>query len=371
MYASKTTASSDTYIPNGPKPVFIRQDDIRNFEKKPVTGEELYISLAKIVKLDQIAGIQEIRALWRIYLSSREERVRLITEGLEIRGALTTVYDTNPFTRSHDENLTRVVIKDVPLSVSDDMIRHEIQSFKHEIKGDIIRQKLRVNGQLTNCLNGDRVLFISPPSQPIPRKIMIGKIFRARIYHDGQPTPTMKIPTCSRCLETGHHVSQCNNALKCQLCRKEGHMKSNCLGNVHVNDAVAHENNGADEGTHIEPNIVRSSRRQTSLADFLPRTPTPASENDVTPKETDRRGEVADPSSCAKDARSQQGTACSQSAVEEERTSNADSGQELSSEESDSESDRPVTSPEMPMPAKRKLDKKPPKKKKTISSKKK
>ena len=362
MYVSKATVSSDMYIPNGPKPVFIRQDDIRNFEKKPVTGEELYISVAKVVKPDQIAGIQEIRALWRIYLLSREERVRLITEGLEIRGALTPVYDTNPFTRSHDENLTRVVIKDVPLSVSDDMIRHEIQSMKHEIKGDIIRQKLRVNGQLTNCLNGDRVLFISPPSQPIPRKIVIGKIFRARVYHDGQPTPNVRIPTCSRCLETGHHVSQCNNALKCQLCRKEGHMKSGCPGNARVNASTTDENNRADDETHIESNSVRSNRRQTSLADFLPRAPTPSSENDVIPNEGDRRGAGASTSSTAN-------VDHSHSAVEKEPTTNTDSEQELCTEDSDSESDRPVTSPEMPIPPKRKLDKKPPKKKKTISSK--
>ena len=34
-----------------------------------------------------------------------EARVKLITEGLELRGALTPIHDLNPFTQSRDENL--------------------------------------------------------------------------------------------------------------------------------------------------------------------------------------------------------------------------------------------------------------------------
>ena len=142
------------------------------------------------------------------------------------------------------------------------------------------------NGQLTNCLNGDRVLHITPPSQPIPRKITIGKTFRARVYHNGQPTPNIGTPTCSRCLEKGHHVSNCTNAMKCQLCRKDGHVRSECpeghrtvggRGAMPADEARIPGPRETPDETNRDGRGVRnnescdSSRRQTSLADYLPK----------------------------------------------------------------------------------------------------
>ena len=254
MYAqsvqSSKDADSDVYKPNGPKPVFLKTDSVKNSEKKPLTGEELYVALVKTVPIEHICGIQEIRSLWRIYLSSQDERIKVISSGIDLRGSFTPVYDTNPFTRSHQEHVIRVTVKDVPLSVSDNLIRMEIEATKTEIKGDIVRQRLRVNGQLTNCLNGDRALYISPPSQPLPRKMVIGGIFRARVYHNGQQSPNTGVTTCSRCLEKGHHVTQCNNNVKCQECRKDGHVKNQCPErNLRENDGAI----AADDVTTTMP----------------------------------------------------------------------------------------------------------------------
>ena len=143
------------------------------------------VALAKTLNTDNILGIQQIRRLWRIYMNSHEDRVKQISNGLFIRGVSIAVYDVNPFTRSKDKNLTRVTIKDVPLSVSEKVIRSKIENLKCQIQGDIYRQKLRVNGQLTN---GDRVLYITPPSQPLPRKLSFGNNFmgRGRVSHPGQ-----------------------------------------------------------------------------------------------------------------------------------------------------------------------------------------
>lgn len=63
--------------------------------------------------------------LWRIYLSRHEDRVRLITDGLVFRVAMAPVHDVNPLTREKDENMTILMIKDVPLSLSDEVIRSE------------------------------------------------------------------------------------------------------------------------------------------------------------------------------------------------------------------------------------------------------
>lgn len=278
MYAEKSTPHPESHLPKGPKPVFIRTDGIRNEDKKPITGEEIYVSLVKVLNGDNIAGIQQIRRLWRIYLNSHTDRVELISNGLTLRGASVPVFDVNPFTKSRDENLTRVAIKDIPLSVSDDVIRAKLQAMKHEIHGDIYRQKLRVNGQLTNCLNGDRVLHISPPIQPLPRKLVFGNTFMARVYHSGQPEFSRGAQaTCSRCLQAGHHVSRCTNEVKCQVCKQSGHMRNECpenrqtlRSNLATPDASSHT--ALEDSTTQDENTQQTNTnkiRQTRLADFV------------------------------------------------------------------------------------------------------
>ena len=46
------------------------------------------------------------------------------------------------WTRSREENLTKLTIKDIPLSLSDDVIRAEQEAKKYEVKGTIVRQKV-------------------------------------------------------------------------------------------------------------------------------------------------------------------------------------------------------------------------------------
>ena len=218
MYAQKAAPRPDSYIPTGPMPVFLRSTDVRNIDEKPLAGEELYLSVANTVQKDNIVGIQQIRNLWRIYLNSHDDRVRVITDGLVIRGTVAPVHDTK------EKNITKLTIKDIPLSLSDDVIRAELEAKKYEVKGTIVRQKLRVNGQLINCVNGDRVVYIRPPSQPLPRKVAFASTFMARIFHLGQPQTAL---TCSRCLQTGHHVSTYAD-VRCRRCKESGHLQSSC-----------------------------------------------------------------------------------------------------------------------------------------------
>ena len=311
MYAGKAMPRPEAYLPKGPKPVFIRADDIRNEDKKQVTGEEIYVALAKVLDSNDIAGIQQIRRLWRIYLKSQTDRIKLISSGLMLRGASIPVYDLNPYTKSRDENLTRVVIKDIPLSLSDDVIRAQIQAMKYEIQGDIYRQKLRVNGQLTNCFNGDRMLYITPPSQPLPRKLLFGNLFMARVYHPGQPeNPASGQVTCSRCLESGHHVSRCNNDLRCQVCKQTGHMKNECpenrqaLRNNLRSDSPPRQPTAREETddggpalvTPVNENMQLGSRtRQTRLADFVQTIPQRSQRNNIVRTDPDEVMDLRSP----------------------------------------------------------------------------
>ena len=274
MSDGQTTPNSNKpmYVPKGPKPVFLRSEDVRNGDTKPLTGEELYVALSKFVTPVNITGIQQIRHLWRIYLEKQPDRVKLITTGLEIRGATAPVHDINPFTKAREENHVRVLIKDVPLSVSDEVIKSDLKARKVNVEGDIYRQKLRVNGQLTSCLNGDRVLYIKPPLQRLPRKILLGGIFMARVYHQGQPEQSNKgVVTCSKCLENGHHVSMCNNVVKCRMCMQSGHVKGNCPNATH-HLATDREKQRSGTNTSLTQGAMYSekARKQSCFQDFLP-----------------------------------------------------------------------------------------------------
>ena len=49
----------------------------------------------------------------------------------------------------------------------------------------IYREKLRVDGILTNCDTGDRLVISKPLTHPLPRSLQIGKYW-GRIFHPSQ-----------------------------------------------------------------------------------------------------------------------------------------------------------------------------------------
>ena len=233
-YAERASPAPSA-TPISSKPVFIRHRDIQNAENNTPTGEEIYVSLSKKVHSKLIVGVQKVRGLWRIYIDSKEARVALISEGVMLRGVKTNVHDKNPYL-NENEGLMRLTIKDVPLSVNDELIVSELEGRKHKVRGNVIRQRLRVNGQLTSCLNGDRAVYIDQPRQPLPRHVSIAS-FKARIFHQGQVTEA-SLATCSRCLVTGHHASTCSKPFVCKHCRQPGHRAFECTGRSEENATV-------------------------------------------------------------------------------------------------------------------------------------
>ena len=55
MYADK---AAHRPVPTGPKPVFLRVTDVRNTDRKALSGEELYLSIANTVYQGNIVGVQ-------------------------------------------------------------------------------------------------------------------------------------------------------------------------------------------------------------------------------------------------------------------------------------------------------------------------
>ncbi|XP_071478309.1 uncharacterized protein [Diadema antillarum] len=212
----------------GGKPVFLKNKDIPSASEKGMSNEDMYKCLIRSVQGREIKGIQRIRGLWRLYVENRESRMKLITNGLNIRNANVAVYDQNPFITAGKENSLRLLIRDIPLSVLDTVITDELEKCKHKVLGAPIRERLRVDGLLTDCLTGNRIVYIQHPSKPLPRDMNFG-IFKARVYHYGQIVPPARANLmCSRCLNAGHHRSQCSNPIVCRRCKQPGHLQQEC-----------------------------------------------------------------------------------------------------------------------------------------------
>ena len=193
-----------------------------------MTNEDMYKCLLRSVQGREIKGVQMIGGLWRLYIENQDTRVKLITNGVNMRNANVAVYDTNPFLTNGKENSLRLLIKDIPLSAHESLIIDELERMKYKVMGSVIYQRLRVDGQLTDCLTGDRVVYIEQPPTPLPRNMNFG-LFKAKVFHFGQiPSTTRSTVVCSNCLSEGHHRSQCGSPVICRRCKQPGHIQQEC-----------------------------------------------------------------------------------------------------------------------------------------------
>ncbi|VDI40983.1 Hypothetical predicted protein [Mytilus galloprovincialis] len=88
------------------------------------------------------------------------------------------------------------------------------------------RERLRVDGLLTNCQTGDRILYCEPMEKVLPRTLRIGK-YMAVLLHKEQKTDSSQL-TCNKCLQTGHVLRECPNEWVCTTCNNPGHKKAEC-----------------------------------------------------------------------------------------------------------------------------------------------
>ena len=227
-YMSKAAQNNEAShaTPLRGKPVFVKHLDIPTVNERDFYTEHMYKALAKEVPSKEITGIQKIKGLWRLYIENKQTRINLITLGLKVRNVCVAVYDTNPFL-VHGEDTLRLRIKDIPLSASDTLITDELESRKCKLIGKIIHDRLRVDGKLTDCLTGDRIVYIERPKHSLPRSITFG-LFQGRVFHPGQLPDDVSTVTCSNCLVTGHHRSKCTQDVVCKQCSKSGHIARDC-----------------------------------------------------------------------------------------------------------------------------------------------
>ena len=228
---SEDNDTQQNNIQNGAPLVFLRESSFFG-ERKPhytefFKHEEMFLEISRVVDPSHITGLQRVNGLWRIYLDNLQDKATLITEGVSIRGRALPILQTNPF-RSDSEDTTRIRVQNIPLSVDDGMITRDFV-----LKGlDVIsctREKLRINGKLTNCDTGDRLVMVQTLSlkEPLGRFINIGK-FKAKVIHRNQGKNQNRPQKCLKCLETGHVIATCENEWRCMQCKLSGHKKADC-----------------------------------------------------------------------------------------------------------------------------------------------
>lgn len=233
-------------------PVFIRNNDIARTALNPATVLEVCLAAERISGRGSIIGAQDIRGLWRIYPANRDSRNTLLIQGIALRGMTIKVCATNPYTlrdnAGEETPSTKVWIDDIPISVADSEIEFSLVKLGCELRSAVKMERARdADNKLTRFLTGRRFVFITTPTTPLEKTMKVGGFFTAKVYHREQKLVKKKV-ICSKCLNEGHHVSQCDREVVCRDCLKPGHKRGD-----NACSARASETEG-DSDTEIEPN---------------------------------------------------------------------------------------------------------------------
>lgn len=209
------------------KPVYLKYKEIQCGQNR-ISDYDLSIAVSNII--NDVKCVQKDRDLWRIYVDSTESRSQLLAQGIDLRNTNIRVYDTNPYSAgisSPSENVLKITVKGVPLSVDDNevikMLNDFNVSFTSELKYENIRHP--ITRKMTCILNGNRFIYAKSLAEGtfLPRTATCAGL-RCFIYHYGQPS-AKRTPRCTNCWEE-HHFSKTALTQKDARC---ANLKVTCL----------------------------------------------------------------------------------------------------------------------------------------------
>ena len=208
------------------KPVYLRNRDIQTNKKDPITDSALACAVGEVIS--DIVCIQRDRDLWRIYVDSIESRKLLVSDGFTLQNISVSVFDTNPFsagTENPNEEVVRVTIRGIPLSVEDSCITKTLEKLGAELTSDIKYEKIRnpSTHKMTEILNGNRFVYMKKMAsgQFLPKHSECAGL-KCTISHKGQPTNNRSLK-CTNCWADDHTRFQCEYETCCKVCKKPGH----------------------------------------------------------------------------------------------------------------------------------------------------
>ena len=208
------------------KPVYLRNRDIQTNKKEPISDYALACAVGEVVS--DISCVQRDRDLWRIYVGTKESRSLLVSNGFTLNNLSVSVFDTNPFsagTEKPNEEVVRVTVRGVPLSVEDSCVINMLQKLGAELTSDIKYEKIRNPNTLkmTEILNGNRFIYMKPMSSGkfLPKNSECAGL-RCTISHRGQPAKKQSVK-CTNCWGDDHLRFNCEYETCCKICKQPGH----------------------------------------------------------------------------------------------------------------------------------------------------
>jgi len=93
-----------------------------------------------------------------------------ITNGRNIRNTLIQFYTRNPKVVEKPDHYW-IRVKDVPCSADDGQIYRYLEKQLMCVIHNHYRERLRVDGFLTNCHTGDRIFICDNPGKSLPRSV--------------------------------------------------------------------------------------------------------------------------------------------------------------------------------------------------------
>ncbi|CAC5398023.1 unnamed protein product [Mytilus coruscus] len=161
-----STSASASNSSNFVKPIFLKDSDVHGSMKPErsmwITNVEIYKAVGEKVPAECIKGIQRIREMWRIYMDNEEDKLSLLVQGVNLRGRQVPLHSQNPHNSSNllQPDTIRIKVKNVPLSADDGQIHRALTLQGCNIQA-FSRERLRIDGKVTNCETGDRICNIS------------------------------------------------------------------------------------------------------------------------------------------------------------------------------------------------------------------
>ncbi|CAH1248930.1 Hypp8481 [Branchiostoma lanceolatum] len=275
--ATPSEATTESDVRPGCKPLFFLEREVHEVSQNEpyFSNVEVYKAISRVLDGSKIRGIQQVRGMWRIYLSETADRANLLITGFNLRNKHVDMRDVHPF-RQNDG--VRITVKDVPLSVDDSAIAEGLRRYGAKLLGPLRRERLRVDGRLTNCETGDRFGFMQEPATPadhIPRNVELAGRWRARVFYRDQTTDR----NCSKCLGKGHVMRNCTSDWRCSQCNKLGHKRVDCnkedvsdniqAQGVEETGIVSTSEDHSCENAGTEPEQSdRTSAKQRQITDF-------------------------------------------------------------------------------------------------------
>ena len=206
------------------EPVYFKGVEVPEF--KTLKEYEVCKSAFTVVGPDNVVGCQRIRGLWRIYVKSKADRIKLIANSITLRNQTIHLYKSNPFqtgAEDPEEEVVKLTFINIPLSKGNSGIETFLSDNNLEKTTDIQFGKVRDDSTntFTEILSGARFVYVKKFDTNLPRKVFISGYF-GDLYYKGQTVPQRPM-LCTNCFQTDHYKSQCKNEKCCYKCKRPDH----------------------------------------------------------------------------------------------------------------------------------------------------